>query len=246
MAVIPQLPFLILASGLIAMPPAYVYAVSALTILAGSLASAVAIKTHGFLGASGVANLGFNLTALGINSIGLLLFNFAYGFALAALCVIISRGDTSNSPLANWRGIKSGEVVLVFTGALLLASLGGVPPLLGFYVKGGLISEGVGAHLILPVLACLLASLPGIVAYLRLALTGLSPIWGPGNSTSLSFLESVVFVAASSLTLGVAGLGVGVQVLISRSCNSSFNRPFGTSSTRAGGLPVSHPPGCSP
>jgi len=174
-AIIPQIPFLLLAAGLIEIRTAGVYAISALTILVGSLASAIAIKTHGFLGISGVANLGFNLTALGLSSAGLLLFNLAYGVTFTALCVIISRGSVSNPSLASWRGIKSSETLLIPTGALLLASLGGVPPLLGFYAKGGLISEGVGEQLILPVLACLLVSLPGIVAYLRLALTGLSP-----------------------------------------------------------------------
>jgi NADH:ubiquinone oxidoreductase subunit 3 (subunit A) len=215
-AVLPQLTTLFLAIGLVGPEIYQIVVLAALTILVGSLGSAVVTKTHSLLALSGVSSLGVGLTALGLSSYGLLMFNLVYSLALIAIGTSLTILASLFSNLSMLRGASDAATPVGISLVILLMSLGGVPPSLGFFAKTNLMIEGSGQGLTLAIIACLIGGLPGMIAYLRLALTILTPDWNnyqPKQGLSSSLVQKEILSYIIILILGALALDCTPQIL---------------------------------
>ena len=174
-AVLPQLATMLLLIGLIAPNIFQTLLIAGLTILAGSLGAAFVTKTNSLLALSGVSSLGVTLTALGLSSHSLLAFSATYSLTLVAIGTSLTLITPIYSSLSILRGASGTMTPVAVSLILFLISLGGVPPSLGFFTKANLMLEGSGQGISLAIILCLMGGLPGMVSYLRLTLTIITP-----------------------------------------------------------------------
>ncbi|MHB9154785.1 MAG: NADH-quinone oxidoreductase subunit N [Endomicrobiales bacterium] len=115
--------------------------VSALTMLAGNLLAIPQTNIKRFLGYSSIAQAGFVLIGVAVaSSMGLsaaLFYMAAYLFSnLAAFAVIIIfSGAGEGDEIDDYRGLARRSPGLALALLIALMSLGGVPPLVGFFGK---------------------------------------------------------------------------------------------------------------
>lgn len=215
-AVLPQLATLFLVIGLMAPEVSQALLLAGLTILAGSLGAAFATKTHSLLALSGVSNLGVGLTALSLSSHGLLIFSVTYSLTLIAIgtsLIVI----TPSPSLMIFRGASGTGSPVGVSLVLLLMSLGGVPPSLGFFTKANLVLEGSGQGITLAIIVCLIGGIPGMISYLRLTLTTLTPDWNschPKKTRTTSSARKETLSYIFTLILGGFTLSYEPQTLL--------------------------------
>ena len=168
---LPQLAILLLMNGAISITPLLAIIVPIASVVVGSVCVAAAVKPWGFIALSGISQLGFTLLAMNLTSSGIVLFNFFYALTLVTLGGVIWAFASSSHQLSYWRGIANTHIILGLLSSLLLLSLGGVPPIAGFYTKAELINHlGAQEGYYLSILL-LISSLPSLIGYLRIALT---------------------------------------------------------------------------
>jgi len=168
---LPQLAILLLINGAVSITPLLAIVVPIASVVVGSVCIAAAVKPWGLIALSGISQLGFTLLALNLTSSGMVLFNFFYALTLVTLGGVIWTFASSSHQLSYWRGIANTHIILGLLSSLLLLSLGGVPPIAGFYTKAELINHlGAQEGYYLSVLL-LISSLPSLIGYLRIALT---------------------------------------------------------------------------
>lgn len=91
----------------------------------------------------------------------------AGGFAIVAL---LSKGRTEFDQLDDYRGLNARNPWLAFMMLLLMFSMAGVPPTVGFFAKLGLLEALVEAHLVWLAAIALLFSIIGAYYYLRIVM----------------------------------------------------------------------------
>lgn len=215
-AVLPQLATLFLVIGLITPTVSQALLLAGLTILAGSLGAAFVTKTHSLLALSGISSLGVSLTALSLSSHGLLAFSTTYSLTLIAIGTSLAMMAPYSSVII-FRGTSGTGSPVGISLILLLMSLGGVPPSLGFFTKANLILEGSGQGITLAIAVCLMGGIPGIISYLRLALTTLAPDWNsyrPKKIRTTSSAQKETLSYVSTLILGGFVLSYEPQTLL--------------------------------
>ncbi|MEP6341815.1 MAG: NADH-quinone oxidoreductase subunit NuoN [Maricaulaceae bacterium] len=180
---------------------------------------------------SSIANMGYALVALaagtaaGVN--GMLIFMTIYLITSIGLfaCILQMRiRDGMVEQVSDLSGLSKSQPLLALIFTVLLFSLMGMPPLLGFFGKISAFLPAIDAGLTWLVVVALLASVVGAFYYLRLIKT----IWfdeqdrqfvKPATALSaLSALSALVLVAVLFLPV----LRTPVQAVLGAAANSLF------------------------
>lgn len=160
-------------------------AIAILTMLGGNLLALLQNNVKRLLAYSSIAHLGYLLVAfLALGSLGTeaaAYYLAAYAvttlgaFGIVALLSAPGSGRDADR-IEDYRGLFRTRPFLAGTFAVMLLSLAGMPPTMGFIAKFYLIVSGVGAGLAWPVAALVLGSVIGLYYYLRLLVAMAMPV----------------------------------------------------------------------
>lgn len=150
--------------------------IAILSMLGGNLLALLQNNIKRMLAYSSIAHLGYLLVAflalgtLGIEAAAYYLTAYAVtslgAFGIVGLLSTPASGRDADQ-LDDYRGLFRTRPFLAASLALMLLSLAGIPPTMGFFGKFYLIVAGVGTGLFWPVAALILGSVIGLYYYLR-------------------------------------------------------------------------------
>lgn len=180
------------------------YGAATLSVLAGSLLSSATISLRRLLAFSGMAHAGYTLSGVSFVLYPILLYSLVYAGMIILFCTAtVSCSGQATVRVAQLRGALGVLLLPALAVISCLISLGGVPPMLGFYTKASVLLEGISlSNSLMPPLLLLFAGAAGLVAYLRigLVLTGypqsngylLQPSKGSASATQALLLGLIV------------------------------------------------------
>jgi NADH-quinone oxidoreductase subunit N len=151
-------------------------AIAILSMLGGNLLALLQNNVKRLLAYSSIAHLGYLLVAfLAAGALGLeaaAYYVAAYAVTTLGAFGIVGLISTPGSGrdadrIENYRGLFRTHPFLAASFALMLLSLAGMPPTMGFIAKFYLVAAGVGAGLFWPVAALVIGSVIGLYYYLR-------------------------------------------------------------------------------
>lgn len=191
-------------------------AIAILSMLGGNLLALLQNNVKRMLAYSSIAHFGYLLVAfLADGSLG----NEAAAYYLAAYAVtnlgafgiiaLLSAPGSGRDAgrIEDYRGLFRTRPFLAASLALMLLSLAGMPPTMGFIGKFYLIVAGVGAGLFWPVLALVIGSVIGLYYYLRVLVAMAMPV--PTEPTAISFPATPLFGNAVIAVLVALLLALG-------------------------------------
>jgi NADH-quinone oxidoreductase subunit N len=160
-------------------------AIAILSMLGGNLLALLQNNVKRLLAYSSIAHLGYLLVAflaagpLGIEAAAYYLAAYAVtslgAFGIVALLSTPGSGRDADR-IEDYRGLFRTRPFLAGSLALMLLSLAGMPPTMGFIGKFYLIVSGVGAGLFWPVAALVIGSVIGLYYYLRVLVAMAMPV----------------------------------------------------------------------
>jgi NADH-quinone oxidoreductase subunit N len=153
--------------------------ISVLSMLFGNLLAIAQTNIKRMLAYSSIAHIGYTL--LGIlagphssQGYSAAMFYIATYVLVAAgafaIITIMSRNGVEMDHLDDYRGLNARNPWLAFMMLLLLFSMAGVPPMVGFFAKLGLLEALVEAKLVWLAVFALLFALIGVYYYLRVVM----------------------------------------------------------------------------
>ena len=149
-----------------------VAAISALSMLVGSILALVQGDVRRMLAYSGVAHAGFILTGLVGGTTGGVLFYLAvYALQLVgafAVVAAVSGPDNSESALDSYRGLIRRSPLLAWSFTILLLGMAGLPLTSGFIAKFGVFAQAWSSGFEWLVVVAVLASVIAFAFYLRI------------------------------------------------------------------------------
>lgn len=154
-----------------------VAAVSALSMVLGSLLAIVQDDLRRLLAYSGVAHAGFILTGVlsGGEGTGEVWFYLAvYAVQLVASFAVVaavSGSSGARSSLADYAGLAQSQPFLASTFTVILLGMGGIPLTAGFVAKFGVFTDAWTAGFEWLVIVAVLASVVAFFLYLRVVVT---------------------------------------------------------------------------
>jgi NADH-quinone oxidoreductase subunit N len=216
--------FRILGPGFAADWPAgraFIAALAVLSMVYGNVVALMQDDVRRMLAYSGIANSGYMLIALasgGADSYSALLFFLVvYTFTnLGAFFVVLAVSGQETATLDDFAGLGRTAPALAFSMALFMFSLGGTPPLAGFFGKFALFRAAVVHGYWYLALVALLTSVVSLGYYLRVAQQMYSSDYAlstaPGAALARLRIDpplriALAVTAAATLLLGVAGIG---------------------------------------
>jgi NADH:ubiquinone oxidoreductase subunit C len=123
---------------------------------------------------------------------------------------LLSRGEERRdaASLDNYRGLFWTRPALAASLTLMLLSLAGIPPTMGFIGKAYVMAAGVGTGLTVPLAALVLSSIIGLYYYLRVVVVMASPVQAPYGSRpaprrDLPGQAALVVLTASLVVFGL-------------------------------------------
>jgi NADH-quinone oxidoreductase subunit N len=149
--------------------------ISVLSMALGAIAAIGQSNIKRLMAYSSIGHMGYALlglaagTALGAR--GVLIYLFIYVFTNLGVFAGIQamrRGGQAVESIADLAGLNRTCPKLAAIFAALFLSLAGVPPLAGFFAKWYVFAAAIQAGLLVPALLGVLASVVGLVYYLRL------------------------------------------------------------------------------
>lgn len=168
-----------------AMPSLQVYwiqiliVISVLSMFFGNLLAIAQTNIKRMLAYSSIAHIGYTLLGIlaGPNSTqgySAAMFYIATYVLVAAgafaIITIMSRRGVELDQLSDYRGLNARNPWLAFMMLLLLFSMAGVPPMVGFFAKLGLLEALVEANLVWLAVLALIFALVGVYYYLRVVM----------------------------------------------------------------------------
>lgn len=145
---------------------------AAASLLVGNLAAIMQTNIKRMLAYSTVSHMGFILLAFMAGAVGFAGLYYAITYALMAaagfgVLMVLSDGDNECENISDLAGLNQHRVWLAFLMLLVMFSMAGIPPLMGFYAKFGVIMALLKqGHVWLSVFAVIM-SLIGAFYYLR-------------------------------------------------------------------------------
>jgi NADH-quinone oxidoreductase subunit N len=148
--------------------------VAVLSIIVGNVVAIAQTNIKRMLAYSTIANMGFML--MGFLTANLSGYSAAMFYVVAyvltslasfGVVMLLSREGFEADRIEDFRGLNQRSPWWAFIVLLVMFSLAGVPPTLGFYAKFAVIEAAVGAGFIWLAVAAVLASLVGAFYYLR-------------------------------------------------------------------------------
>jgi NADH-quinone oxidoreductase subunit N len=168
-------------------------AIAILSMLAGNLLALLQNNVKRLLAYSSIAHLGYLLVAflsagsLGVEAAAYYLAAYAVtnlgAFGIVGLLSAAGSGRDADR-IEDYRGLFRTRPFLAGSLALMLLSLAGIPPTMGFIGKFYLVVTGVKAGLFWPVAALVIGSIIGLYYYLRVLVAMAMPV--PVLATSSS------------------------------------------------------------
>jgi NADH-quinone oxidoreductase subunit N len=148
---------------------------SLLSMILGNVVAIAQTNIKRMLAYSTIANMGFML--MGFLTANLSGYSAAMFYVVAyvltslasfGVVMLLSREGFEADRIEDFRGLNQRSPWWAFIVLLVMFSLAGVPPTLGFYAKFAVIEAAVGAGFIWLAVAAVLASLVGAFYYLRI------------------------------------------------------------------------------
>lgn len=147
-------------------------AMSALSMLVGSILALVQSDVRRMLAYSGVAHAGFIMTGVvGGTTQGILFYLAVYSLQLVgafAVTAAVDGADNTESPLESYRGLGGRSPFLAASFTVLLLGMAGLPVTSGFIAKFGVFSEAWNSGYRWLVIVAVLASVIAFAFYLRI------------------------------------------------------------------------------
>jgi NADH-quinone oxidoreductase subunit N len=189
--------------------------VAVATMALGSIVAVVQGNIKRMLAYSAIAHSGFLLVGVAANSprgvSGSLVYLAAYSFTiLGAFAIVYAVGGPGDerTTIEDYRGLAARRPGLAAAMALMLVSLAGIPPTVGFWAKFEVFGAGVDAGLTPLVVVGVLSS--AIAAFFYLRVVGLmyldsSDQWAgaPHERTAPGLGLAVAIASAAVLVLGL-------------------------------------------
>jgi NADH-quinone oxidoreductase subunit N len=204
--------------------------VAIFSMLAGNLLALLQNNVKRILAYASIAHFGYVLVALlagsviGLEAAGYYLAAYAAttigAFAIVTLLSQPGEGRDADA-LDAYRGLMWSHPWLAGAFIVLLLSLAGLPPTMGFIAEVYVIASGVGVGLVLPLAALIIGSVIGLYYYLRIVVVLLSPAPEMAPAFAGRRLARVGGAALIVLVLLVLGLGVYPVPLISAAATGS-------------------------
>ena len=148
---------------------------SLLSMIIGNVIAIAQTNVKRMLAYSTIANMGYMLMgflAADLNGLSAALF-YAITYVLTSLAsfgviLLLSREGFECDQLDDFRGLNQRSPWWAFIMLLVMFSLAGIPPTVGFYAKFAVIEAAVNAQLVWLAVAAVLTSLVGAFYYLRI------------------------------------------------------------------------------
>ena len=175
----------ILVNGMVPLAGDWQQMLVVLTVLSLVVGNVVGIAQTSFkrmLGYSAISHMGFVLLGLSSGVIGGNLYSAvdAYGAALFyalvyvlmatgsfAMVLLLSRAGFEGDQLDDLRGLNRRSPWLAFMGLIIMFTMAGVPPTVGFYAKLGVIKAAISAGQVWLAVVAVMSALVGAFYYLR-------------------------------------------------------------------------------
>lgn len=191
--------------------------VSLLSMFAGNLLAIAQTNLKRMLAYSSIAHIGYTLLGIlaGPNSTqgysAAMFYISTYVLVAAgafAIIAIMSRSGVEMEKLDDYRGLNARNPWLAFMMLLLLFSMAGVPPVVGFFAKLGLLEALVQAHYVWLAVVALIFSIIGAYYYLRVVMLMYFEEPLPGSMQQPVVVSNEMLIAIS--INGTAALFLGL------------------------------------
>jgi NADH-quinone oxidoreductase subunit N len=158
--------------------------VAIISMLAGNLLALLQDNLKRIFAYASISHVGYVLVALLAGSATALAAAFTYLAAYAVTMIgvfgvitLLSQPGPGHDAdrLETYRGLMWERPWLAGAFTVMLLSLAGLPPTMGFIAEVYVIAAGVGRHLVLPLAALIIGSAIGLYYYLRIIVVMLSP-----------------------------------------------------------------------
>lgn len=194
-----------------------------LSVLIGNLIALTQTNIKRLLAYSAIANIGFVLIALSLNNAlgaqSALLYLLIYGFTTAGafgILLLMSKGGLDAQTIQDFKGLNKRHSWIAFIFTLLLLSMAGIPPLVGFDAKFFIIFNLINlGHQGLAIFL-LIMSVAGSYYYLKIIKAMYfeepSESAGPIVKSALSFFSILSLNSLLVLILGIFPSGLFLLV----------------------------------
>ncbi len=190
--------------------------VAILSMFAGNLLAIAQTNLKRMLAYSSIAHIGYTLLGViaGFNSnLGFsaaMFYIFTYAIVVSggfAIITVLSQNGVEFDKLEDYRGLNARNPWLAFMFLLLLFSMAGVPPTVGFFAKLGIIEALVEAQLTWLAVLALMFALIGAYYYLRVVMLMYFEEPAEGKSAPIrvepNILAAVSVNGSAALLLGL-------------------------------------------
>jgi NADH-quinone oxidoreductase subunit N len=180
-----------------------------LSMVLGNVVAIAQTSIKRMLAYSSIANMGYLLMgflAANPNGYSAAMF-YAIAYVLTSLAsfgmiMLLSRDGFEADQLADFKGLNQRSPWWAFMMLLVMFSLAGVPPTVGFYAKFAVIQAAVDADFVWLAVVAVLASLVGAFYYLRVVklmyfddATDIAPIAARGDTSALLSANGLALLA---------------------------------------------------
>ncbi len=193
---------------------------SLLSMVLGNVVAIAQTNIKRMLAYSTIANMGFMLLgflAADLNGYSAAMFYaIAYVFTSLAsfgVVLLLSRQGFESDLIDDFKGLNQRSPWWAFVMLLVMFSLAGVPPTIGFYAKFAVIEAAVNRGLVWLAVVAVMASLVGAYYYLRIVKlmyfdepSDRSPIEAPGDARALLSVNGVALLVLGVMPQPLMGL----------------------------------------
>ncbi|WP_240161752.1 NADH-quinone oxidoreductase subunit N [Gluconacetobacter azotocaptans] len=198
-----------------ALPAQDLAVVAVLSMVGGNLLAFGQTNLKRLLAGSSIAHIGYLLVALlsaGPFGAGSAAFYLA-AYAAATLGAFAALGAVPDHPdLASWRGMFHRRPAVALALSVMLASLAGIPPAVGFFAKAYIVAAGMSAHRMVLLAALIVSSIIGLCYYLNVARVMMTPAPEAAAPAGAALPGTTVLLGALALATLLVGLFPGPLV----------------------------------
>jgi NADH-quinone oxidoreductase subunit N len=185
---------------------------SLLSMIIGNVTAIAQTNIKRMLAYSTIANMGFMLLGILAHSpeglSGAMFYTIAYVLTTLAsfgMVLLLSREGFEADQIDDFKGLNQRSPWYAFIMLLVMFSLAGIPPTVGFYAKLTVIQAAIGADLVWLAVVAVLTSLIGAFYYLRIV--KLMYFDAPVDTAAIAARgDTQVLLSANGLTLLALGL----------------------------------------
>jgi len=196
-------------------------AVAILSMLIGNLLALMQDNLKRVLGYSSIAHLGYLLVAIlaegAIAHVAVVFYLVTYAITMAGAFGVIAVLSNADAPrdmdkIADLRGMFWTRPGLAAVMTLMLLSLAGIPPAIGFIAKMYIMAAGIHTDLWVLIATMVASSVIGLFYYLNIIIVMAQKAEATGTVAGISLPGRVTMAAVG---FAVIGFGVAPQPLIS-------------------------------